>query len=63
MLPPEAEKIQKQVHRKISGAKRLRSGLNLSRLTKRIMLAGIINQLPGLSAAELKEQITLRTAR
>ncbi|OGB90164.1 hypothetical protein A2625_04195 [candidate division WOR-1 bacterium RIFCSPHIGHO2_01_FULL_53_15] len=61
MNPAEADKRQNEIYRKMPGEKRLKIALNLTNLTNKLMIAGIKDQMPGLSPAEIKKQIALRS--
>lgn len=63
MRPPEAQKLQNEIHRQMGGEERLRTAFNLSNLTRKMMIEGINHQRPGISVEELKKQIKLRTAK
>jgi hypothetical protein len=63
MRPSEADKLQKDNYRKMTGAQRLKTALNLTNVTLKMMRDGIKAQLPGLSPDETAKQIALRTGR
>ncbi|MEO8228119.1 MAG: hypothetical protein ABI637_11825 [Gemmatimonadota bacterium] len=55
---PEAELVQLNVYRRLSGVERLRLALELSELARKLAVAGIRQRQPGATAAEIVRELS-----